>query len=187
MHECIKAVKENCSIPVVIFPGHAMQIDSQADAILFLSLISGRNPELLIGQHVIGAPVIKEKQLPVIPTGYILVDGGSTTTAIYMSGTAPIPNNKPDIAACTALAGEMLGLKLIFLDAGSGASNSIPTNMIAAVRNQINVPLMVGGGIRDAQTAKDKCLAGADIVVVGNAIESNPSLISELSDAVHSV
>ncbi|MBT8195054.1 MAG: geranylgeranylglyceryl/heptaprenylglyceryl phosphate synthase, partial [Bacteroidia bacterium] len=137
--------------------------------------------------HVVGAPHIKAKKLPAIPTGYMLIDGGSTTTAIYMSGTAPIPNNKPDIAACTALAGEMLGLKLIFMDAGSGASSSIPTNMIAAVRNQINVPLMVGGGIRDAQTALDKCQAGADIVVVGNAIESNPSLISELSDAVHSI
>ena len=187
MPDCIKAIKENCNIPVVIFPGHAMQIDANADAILFLSLISGRNPDLLIGQHVIGAPLIKEKRIEAIPTGYLLVDGGNVTTAIYMSGTAPIPNNKADIAACTALAGEMLGLKLIFMDAGSGANNSIPTKMIAEVRKQINTPLMVGGGIRDAQTAMDKCRAGADIVVVGNAIESNPSLISELSDAVHSV
>lgn len=187
MPDCIKAVKDNCNIPVVIFPGHAMQIDANADAILFLSLISGRNPDLLIGQHVIGAPLIKEKKLETIPTGYLLIDGGNTTTAIYMSGTTPIPGNKADIAACTALAGEMLGLKLIFMDAGSGANNSISTNMIAEVRKQISIPLMVGGGIRDAQTAMDKCRAGADIVVIGNAIEANPSLISELSDAVHSI
>lgn len=177
----IKTLKNNCDIPVIIFPGNTLQISKNADAILFLSLISGRNPEMLIGKHVISAPYIKAAKLETIPTGYMLIENGKTTTALYMSGSNPIPYDKSDIAVCTAMAGEMLGLKLIYMDAGSGAQKTVSENMIAKVKQNISVPLIIGGGIRSAQTAI-KCFdAGADIIVVGNAIEDNPALISQIA------
>ncbi|MFZ9943546.1 MAG: geranylgeranylglyceryl/heptaprenylglyceryl phosphate synthase, partial [Bacteroidia bacterium] len=156
----------------------------QADAILFLSLISGRNPELLIGNHVVAAPLIREKKLEAIATGYMLIESGANTTALYMSITFPIPHNKPSIAACTAMAGELLGLKMMFLDGGSGASQPVSEEMIQAVANSISVPLIVGGGIRTPEKAEANCKAGADLIVIGTSIEKNPSLLGEFAVAV---
>lgn len=181
----IATIKQHSSIPVVIFPGSNYQISTKADAILFLSLISGRNAEYLIGQHVTAAPLIKESGLEAIPTGYILIDGGRVSTTSYITQTVPIPADKPDIAIATALAGQMLGMKLIYLEAGSGAQNHVPTSMINAVKKNINIPLIVGGGIRSAQQAEAVCHAGADVVVVGNVLEKDPDLLMEISLAVH--
>lgn len=180
LDKLITALKIQSQIPVILFPGSALHVSAQADAILFLSLISGRNPDFLIGQHVISAPIIKKSSLKVIPTGYMLIESGQATTAQYMSNTSPIPANKPDIAACTALAGEMLGLQCIYLDAGSGAIQAINPQMIAAVKSQISIPLIVGGGIKNANTAKAIFEAGADIIVVGNKLETNPEFLDEL-------
>ena len=184
--ECIRQIKQRCGIPVVLFPGAPSQVSRHADALLFLSLISGRNPELLIGQHVISAPAIKSYGIEVIPTGYIVVDGGAPTSVSYISNTAPIPSDKNDIAMCTAMAGEMLGLKLIYMDAGSGAKRPVSKEMIEKVSASIQAPLIVGGGIKDAQKAVENCHAGADIVVVGNAIEKEASLIKDISAGIHS-
>lgn len=187
LDECIKTIKNNSNIPVILFPGNAMQINKNADGILFLSLISGRNPELLIGKQVISAPILKQTSLEVISTGYMLIDSGKPTTASYMSNTLPIPRNKNGIATSTAIAGEYLGMKLIYMDGGSGAEKPIKIDMIKQVSKQINIPLIVGGGICNAQKAIDNCNAGADLIVVGNAIEKNTDLILEISKAVHSV
>jgi len=185
MDEMLDLLRAETNIPVIIFPGNSMQISSRADGILLLSLISGRNPEMLIGRHVEAAPVLKQSGLQIIPTGYMLIESGSMTTALYISNSSPIPRNKPDVAACTAMAGEMLGLRAIYLDAGSGAQLPVAPEMIRAVKNHINIPLIVGGGIRTPRQCMDACNAGADIIVVGNAIEANPGLISEMSAAVH--
>jgi phosphoglycerol geranylgeranyltransferase len=182
----IAYIKERSKIPVVIFPGNSYQVSAKADAILFLSLISGRNPEYLIGQQVIAAPLIKEVNIETIPTGYLLIDGGRISTTSYITQTVPIPNDKPDIAVATALAGEMLGMKLIYLEAGSGAINSVSTEIIKAVKKNISVPLIVGGGIRSAEQAEETCKAGADIIVVGNILEKEPQLLMEISLAVYS-
>ena len=186
LDNCIKILKSNSSIPVVIFPGNNLQISSLADAILFLSLISGRNPDLLIGNHVIAAPYIKESKLEVIPTAYMLIDSGKPTSALYMSNTMPIPADKSDIAACTAIAGEMLGLKLIYMDAGSGAKNPISADMIEKVRANTSSPIICGGGINSPEKAIEDCKSGADIVVVGNGIEKSAQLIKEVAAAVKS-
>jgi putative glycerol-1-phosphate prenyltransferase len=183
----VTTIKSKCTIPVVLFPGSPDQITPKADALLYLSLISGRNPELLIGQHVISAPFVKQSGLEVIPVGYMLVDGGTPTTVSYISNTNPIPANKNDIASCTAMAGEMLGLKLIYMDAGSGAQRAIPIAMISQVAKYVQIPIIVGGGITTAEKAKENCLAGADIIVVGNAVEKDPALISEIAQAIHSL
>lgn len=182
--ECIETLKSQTKIPVVIFPGNNLQIHPFADAILFLSLISGRNPDLLIGQQVKAAPLIKQYGLEYIPTGYMLIDGGNITSVQYMSNTTPIPANKPDIAVATALAGQMLGLKCIYMDAGSGANNHISEHMISKVSEQVDLPIIVGGGIRTAADAQKIAKAGADIIVVGNAIEKNAELILEMSLAI---
>jgi phosphoglycerol geranylgeranyltransferase len=178
----IRLLKENCSIPVVLFPGNYMHIAPEADGILFLSLISGRNPDLLVGQHVIAAPVLKQLGIEVLSTGYILVDGGKPTTVSYMSNTQPIPNDKVDVASCTAMAGEMLGMKLIYLDAGSGALTPVPKDMIRTVAKAIDVPLIVGGGLNSLSKIDDALSAGADMVVIGNGIEKNPNLMVEVSE-----
>jgi phosphoglycerol geranylgeranyltransferase len=183
----IGAMKAACEVPIVIFPGSSMQISFRADAILYLSLISGRNPDLLIGKHVETAPFLKISPLEVISCGYMLIDGGVPTTVSYMSNTYPIPGNKDDISVCTALAGEFLGLRLIFMDAGSGARTPVSTSMIEAVSQAVEVPLIVGGGIRTPEKAQANAQAGADVVVVGTAFEHNPSLIMEMASAVHSV
>ncbi|MDQ3291960.1 MAG: geranylgeranylglyceryl/heptaprenylglyceryl phosphate synthase [Bacteroidota bacterium] len=180
----ISLLKQKSQIPVILFPSSSLHIDSQADGILLLSLISGRNPEFLIGQHVIAAPLLKASQLQILPTGYILVDSGEPTTASYMSGSLPIPRNKPSIAASTALAGELLGLQLIFLDGGSGAENPVPATMIKAVRQTVEVPLIVGGGLNSPQKVVAALEAGADMIVVGNEIEKNPDFISTVAAAI---
>ena len=187
LDECVKIIKHNCSIPVLLFPGSSTQVSKYADALLYLSLISGRNPELLIGQHVISAPAIKKTGLEIISTGYMVVDGGAPTTVSYISNASPLPADKNEIAMCTAMAGEMLGMKLIYMDAGSGAKTPITEGMIAQVANNIKVPLITGGGITDPEKAYLNCKAGADIIVVGNAIEKDESLIMEMASAVHSV
>ncbi|CAN5300694.1 geranylgeranylglyceryl/heptaprenylglyceryl phosphate synthase [soil metagenome] len=184
LEECVRTLKAACTIPIVLFPGSPAQITPLADGILLLSLISGRNPELLIGQHVQAAPLLKASGLETLPTGYILIDGGAPTTVSYISNTLPIPANKPEIAAITALAGEQLGLRLIYLEAGSGAINAISIATIIAVKAQINVPLIVGGGIRSGQAAYDACKAGADIIVIGTAFEEEPGLLAEIAGAV---
>ncbi|MFN0033819.1 MAG: geranylgeranylglyceryl/heptaprenylglyceryl phosphate synthase [Saprospiraceae bacterium] len=176
-------IRERCKIPLLLFPGSSFQLSYRADGILFLSLISGRNPELLIGQHVVAAPYLKMSPLEIISTGYILVDGGVQTSVQYMSNTSPIPAAKDDIAVCTALAGEMLGLKTIYLEAGSGALNPVSESMIEAVASTLTVPLLVGGGIRTPEKASANFRAGADLIVVGNAFENDPGLIRELAAA----
>ena len=183
----IGLIKENCNIPVVIFPGSISQVNPGADAILLLSLISGRNAELLIGKHVIAAPMLRKSGLEILPVGYMLVDSGSLTTALYISNTLPIPHDKDDIAACTAMAGEMLGLKLIYMDSGSGARKPVSPAMISKVKSSIKIPLIVGGGIRDPEQAQQACRAGANVVVIGNAIEKDPSLIQEMAEAIAKV
>ena len=187
LNDCIKTIKDNSKIPVILFPGNAMQINQNADGILFLSLISGRNPELLIGKQVITAPILKQTGLEVISTGYMLIDSGKPTTASYMSNTMPIPRDKIGIATSTAIAGEYLGLKLIYMDGGSGAEQPITIDMIKKVSSSIKIPLIIGGGICSAKKAIDNCKAGADLIVVGNAIETDPSLISDISQAIHSI
>jgi putative glycerol-1-phosphate prenyltransferase len=185
LSDVVKAIKENSSIPVILFPGSALQIDPSADAILFLSLISGRNPDLLIGQHVIAAPILKNNKLEVLPTGYILVNSGKTTSVAYISNTTPIPEDKYSLAACTAMAGEMLGLKLIYLDAGSGAEREVNKKMIHTVRKSVDVPLIVGGGINTPEKASHALEAGADLIVIGNALEKAPSLLTEIAEKVY--
>jgi phosphoglycerol geranylgeranyltransferase len=180
MGATIQSLKTICSVPVCIFPGNYRQIDLQADAILFMSLISGRNPEFLIGNQVVAAPLLKNSGLEIIPTGYMLIDGGKLTTAHYMSATLPIPADKPEVAAATALAGQMLGMKCIYADAGSGAEKSITSEMIRSVYDAVDLPLIAGGGIRSVLTATELYEAGATALVVGNAAWTNPNLISQI-------
>ncbi len=186
LDECLTSIKEKCKIPMILFPGDSFQLSYRADAILFLSLISGRNAELLIGKHVITAPYLKMSPLEVISTGYMLVDGGVQTSVSYISNTSPIPADKEDIAACTAIAGEMLGLKCIYMDAGSGAKNPISGEMIEAVSLATDIPLIVGGGIRTPEKARENIEAGADVIVIGNAFEKDPSLILSIAEAIQS-
>ncbi len=181
----LESIKENTKIPMILFPGNSFQLSYKADALLFLSLISGRNAELLIGKHVITAPFLKMSPLEIMSTGYMLIDGGVSTTVSYMSNTNPIPATKNDIAMTTAMAGEMLGLKMIYMDAGSGARDAISTDMIESVSTAIDIPLIIGGGIRTPEKAAANVRAGADVIVVGDAIEKDPNLIKEISMAVH--
>jgi putative glycerol-1-phosphate prenyltransferase len=187
LDECVQQIKQNCTIPTILFPGSPSQVSKYADALLYLSLISGRNADLLIGQHVISAPVVKQSGLEIMPTGYMVIDGGAPTTVSYISNAAPIPADKNEIAMCTAMAGEMLGMKLIYMDAGSGAQRAITESMIQKVASCIEVPLIVGGGITEPEKAYLNCKAGADVIVVGNAIEKDPNLIKEMAAAVHGV
>lgn len=187
MKESIGWIKSLSEKPVVIFPGSPAQIDPEADALLLLSLVSGRNPEYLIGKQVESAFQIKRSGLEIIPTAYLLVDGGKTTTAHYISNTQPIPSDKPELAAATALAAEQLGMRMAYLDAGSGAKLPIPTEMIAMVKAHIQLPVIVGGGITTAEQAVGAWKSGADVVVVGNALEANHRLLEVLLAAQKSV
>jgi phosphoglycerol geranylgeranyltransferase len=183
-HTCVETIKKSTKLPLIIFPGNTDQLDPAADAILFLSLISGRNADNLIGKHVVAAPLLKKTSLEIIPTGYMLIDGGKVTAATYMSNTVPIPSDKADIAACTAMAGEMLGLKLIYMDAGSGALKRIPSAMIKEVKKNISIPLIVGGGIRTPEDAYKICTAGADMIVIGTVAEESTLLIGQIAKAI---
>jgi putative glycerol-1-phosphate prenyltransferase len=182
---CIQSIKKQTKIPIIIFPGNNLQINKSADAILLLSLISGRNADMLIGNHVLAAPKLKSSNLEILPTGYMIIESGKQTTALYMSNTNPIPYDKDDIAMATAMAGEMLGQKLIYLDAGSGALNCVSETMIHKVSVNIKLPLIVGGGINSPEKAVIACKAGADMIVVGNAIEKEKKLIKSISKAIH--
>jgi phosphoglycerol geranylgeranyltransferase len=183
----IEKVKKATSLPVIIFPGDVNQICSQADAILFLSVVSGRNPEHLIGKHVLAAPAIRRNKIEPISTGYIIVESGSITTAEYISGSLPVPRNKPEIAAATALAAQYLGMKLIYLEAGSGALQPVPNEMVKAVSEYCNIPIIVGGGIRSPQIAREKVNNGAKIIVTGNFFENedNWGLIRNFAESIH--
>jgi putative glycerol-1-phosphate prenyltransferase len=183
----ITQIKEYSKLPVVIFPGTIDQVTSAADAILYISVISGRNSEHLIGKHVVAAPIIKNANLEVISTGYMLIESGVITTAQYMSGSLPIPRTKIDIAAATALAAEYLGMKFVYLEAGSGADYSVPNEMISAVSGYINIPVIVGGGIRNPGEAREKVERGARLIVTGNYFENenNWEMIRFFADAIH--
>jgi len=181
LEETILPLKLASICPVLIFPGSNMHLSPRADGVLFLSLISGRNPEFLIGQQVVAAPIVRQMNIEPIATGYILVESGNTTTVAYISNTMPIPAEKYSVAVATAMAGEMLGLKVLYLDGGSGALNHVPTSMVKAVAKHTNLPLWVGGGIRNAETAHQLFSAGADLLVVGNHLESNPDFLKELT------
>lgn len=185
LDECLRLIKSQTEIPVILFPGNSLQVNDKADGLLFLSLISGRNPDLLIGRHVETAPILKQTSLEVLPTGYMLIDTGQPTTASYISNTFPIPYHKNDIAVSTALAGEMLGLQYIYLDGGSGAQNPVNPHMIESVCENVDLPVIVGGGIRDEKALKEAYEAGADMVVVGNAIEEDEDLLSAMASINH--
>ena len=187
LDHCIKLIKANCDIPVLIFPGNSLQISKYCDGFLLLSLISGRNPEMLIGRHVIAAPYLKLYGNEIIPTGYMLIDSGKATSVTYMSDTTPIPHDKDDIAMCTAIAGEMLGLKLIYLEAGSGALMPVSTSMISKVSQMIKIPLIVGGGIKTPEMAAEAVKAGADVIVIGTAFEKEPEMLKKFAEAIHGV
>lgn len=177
----IDIIKNNTDIPVVLFPGSLLQITDNADGILLLSLISGRNPEFLIGNHVVASPMLKRSNLEIISTGYILIDNGSSASVEYMSNTTPIPSDKNEIAVATALAGEMLGFKLIYLEGGSGSTQPVKARMIEAVKQNVSIPLVVGGGIKNENDATNVYKAGADIIVVGNAIENKLKMLEKIA------
>lgn len=183
--ELILKIKKELEIPVVLFPGSPSQISYNADALLFLSLISGRNPDYLIGQHVLAAKSIKNSNLEVIPTGYILIQSQTVSSTEYITNTKPIPANKYDIAVSTAIAGELLGMKMIYLEGGSGAKIPIKKHTVLQVKMNIHIPLIVGGGISDPEKARDIAKFGADVIVIGTAIENNVDLIPEFYDALN--
>jgi len=182
--KCVSDLKNLGAKNVILFPGNEIQLCNEADAILFMSLISGRNPEFLIGKQVVAAPWIKNSGIEPIPTGYMLVDSGNITSALYMSGTLPLPNNKPDIAAATALAGQYLGMQLLYMDAGSGAQNPVNPELIHAVSQNSSCVLFIGGGIKTAAQATTAWQNGADYIVVGNGVFENTHILEELASAL---
>lgn len=181
-HATVEFLKQNSNIPVIIFPGNSFQVSKKADGILFLSLVSGRNPAYLIGEQVIAAPAVQQAEIEVIPTAYILVEGGKISATSYITQTIPIPAQKPEIAATTALAASFLGMKTVYLEAGSGAEIPVNTKVIVAVKQIVNLPLMVGGGITNANAVSRAFNAGADIVVIGNILETNPEVLDEIGE-----
>lgn len=175
----IDEIRELCSIPVILFPGSLLQLTRKTDGILLLSLISGRNPEFLIGNHVIAAPYLKDVREKLISVGYILIGSGTRTSVEYISQTEAIPPDKTDIAVATALAGEMLGHQMIYLEAGSGAVNPVPVSIIRAVRKNVSIPVAVGGGIKSRKQVEDIFNAGANLIILGNGCEKNPQLLKD--------
>lgn len=180
--KCISIIKQHSSIPIIIFPGSHLQVDEQADGILFLSLISGRNPDFLIGHQIEAAPFIKQSNIDVIPTAYMLIDGGKMSSVAYVSQTTPIPADQNVIAKNTAVAGELMGMKCVFMDAGSGAINPVPTSMIKIVNQNISVPLIIGGGLKSIEDIQNAFNAGADVVVIGNKIEEDINFLLDLKN-----
>src|SRR5664279_3459892 len=175
----IDEIRQLSSIPIVLFPWNMLQLTLKADIILLLSLISGRNPELLIGNHVVAAPHLKNAMEKLVSVGYILISCGNKTTVEYISQTSAIPSDKPELAVATAMAGEMLGLSMIYLEAGSGASNPVPVDLIRSVSQSISIPLAVGGGIKEKSEVEEIFNAGADLIILGNGCEKNPELLAE--------
>ncbi len=171
--QAVRICRKSCDLPVVLFPGSGAQLCADADAMLLLSLISGRNAELLIGEHVRYAPAIKRLGLDVLPTGYMLIESGGMTSAQFMSNTLPLPRDKTDLAAAHALAGQLLGLKLIYMDGGSGARQAVPVELVREVSRAIDIPLIVGGGLKTPGQVEARIRAGADFVVVGTAVEED--------------
>jgi phosphoglycerol geranylgeranyltransferase len=185
--QCIETIKSVSEIPVIIFPGNSYQLSPKADAILYISLISGRNPDFLIGEHVKSACLLKEYQLEPISTGYVIVDSGKMTSVLYMSNTYPIPADKPDIAKAHALAAQYLGMKFVYLEAGSGAENPVPDEIVNEVKRTIEIPLIVGGGIKEPNIAAAKVKNGADFIVIGNTLEENEGItrLKDFAKAIH--
>ncbi len=183
----IELLKQYSDIPVIIFPGDSYQVSDKADGILFLSLLSGRNPDYLISHQVAAAIAVKSSGIEVISTGYILIDGGKVSTTAFVTKTQPIAQQDIQLAIATAMAGQLMGMQLIYLEAGSGALKHVSTNMVASVKKELGIPLIVGGGIRNADQAIEIAAGGADLIVVGNILEKDPALLSELVEAVHSV
>ena len=187
LSQTLSIIKDNFDGTVYIFPGNEFMVDEQADGILFLSLLSGRNPEYLIGKQVVAAPGLASSSLDIVPTAYLLIDGGKETSVSYISNTNPIPADKADIAVATALAGKMMGMQCLYMDAGSGAINCVPPKMIAAVKKHTQLPLIIGGGIRTAEAARAAYIAGADIIVIGNGAEDDRSIIQSIAIARNAV
>jgi putative glycerol-1-phosphate prenyltransferase len=180
-NKTVKMVKELCSIPLIIFPGSYQQISEEADAILYLSLLSGRNPDYLIGHHVQSAQELFDMDIEVLPTAYLLIDGGTRSSVAYVSQTTPIPNDQVSIVKHTAMAAKMLGKKLIYLDAGSGAKNTVPVEMVSELKN-IELPIIIGGGVRNIETVRELHNSGANIVVIGNRLEEDTDLLLDIQN-----
>jgi putative glycerol-1-phosphate prenyltransferase len=185
-HRCVGAIRKLTKIPLVIFPGSREQVSEKADAILLLSLISGRNPDYLIGEHIRAAQQLKKSRLEIIPTGYILIGGGKKISAQAVTRTSPIRSLDATLAVSTAIAGELLGMKMIYLEAGSGSKNTLNSSLIKEVRKNISAPIIAGGGIDSPEKAIGLCKSGADMIVVGNAIEKDVTLVNKISKAIHS-
>jgi len=182
----VKMIKSLSKLPIIFFPGGISQLNKYYDAMLFMSILSGRNPHYLIGEQVIAAPIVKDLGIETIPTGYLIVDGGSNSSVQFMSGSNPIPIEKPDILVAHALAAQYLGKKIVYLESGSGAKNPIPNHLLEAVKRYIDIPIIVGGGIRTPKSAYEKVQAGASFIVTGSVIEDNDTnLINEFADAIH--
>ncbi len=185
----LKLIKESVHIPVLIFPGIFDFVSPHADALLLLSVVTSRNPQMLIGEQVRAAPLIKHYGLEAIGTAYMIIESGNSTSVQFMSGSLPLPRTKNDLAVAHALAGQYLGMKLIYMDAGSGAKYAATDEMVAAVRKNVDLPIILGGGIKTPEVAMQKAKAGADFIVTGNVLEDNPDprLIREFADAIHSI
>ena len=182
----VSIIKSLSELPVIFFPGGISQLNKYYDAMLFMSILSGRNPHYLIGEQVVAAPIVKDLGIEVIPTGYLIVDGGNNSSVQFMSGSNPIPIEKPDILVAHALAAQYLGKKLVYLESGSGAKKSIPNKLVKAVNSYIDVPIIVGGGIRSPESAYEKVQAGASFIVTGTVIENDSmTMIKEFADAIH--
>lgn len=181
IEDTVSFLKNNCDLPVYLFPGDVSQITEKADGIFLLSLVSGRNPDFLIGNHVIAAPRLKRSGLTILPTAYMLIENGHSTSVEYVSNTRPIPFGKTDIAVATALAGEMLGMKQVYLEAGSGAAKSVGIDMISAIKKAVDIPIIVGGGIRTVLEAENAYNAGADMIVIGTQLEKYPEQLADFA------
>lgn len=185
IEKVVQILKSNSSIPVILFPGASHQLSESADALLFLSLISGRNPDYLIGHHVQCAEEVNEMALEVLPTAYLLVDGGKPSSVAYISQTTPIPRDQENIVLKTAIAGKLMGQQIIYLDAGSGALHHVPTQMVKRIKSKINLPLIVGGGVKDIQAMETLKSAGVNVIVIGNKIEEDIEFLLDIATFVN--